>query len=274
MVVSCITCSASFEKGVTGSEGNRCPECTRARNRERYNDSKGKDKVPVERICSSCGESFINGSAGSFRGICAKCKLSYRIQRYDNNKDKVLSINKECFKLHKAAYVSHKKQYREEHKEELSARNHIRYIANREAILAKNNKRKVARLRVDPWMRIRENLASTMRKAMQQYGAGKISDTMSLLGCDIGYFVKHIESQFTKGMSWSNYGKNGWVIDHIIPCASFNLEIEDEAKRCFNYRNLRPLWEVENHIKLDKMPDGILGRYLRTNSSINSSARI
>ena len=46
-------------------------------------------------------------------------------------------------------------------------------------------------------------------------------------------------------MTKENYG-NIWVVDHIIPCAAFNLLKTQEQRRCFNYRNLQPLYKKEN----------------------------
>ena len=53
-------------------------------------------------------------------------------------------------------------------------------------------------------------------------------------------------------MNWSNYGKNGWVIDHIRPCASFDLGKETQQYECFHYTNLQPLWYIDNIKKGDK----------------------
>ena len=55
------------------------------------------------------------------------------------------------------------------------------------------------------------------------------------------------------GMSWDNYGK--WEIDHIRPCASFDLSKPEEQYKCFNYMNLQPLWEKENQTKTKKLVD-------------------
>jgi hypothetical protein len=45
-------------------------------------------------------------------------------------------------------------------------------------------------------------------------------------------------------MSWNNYGKTGWHIDHIIPLSSANSE-EEIIKLC-HYTNLQPLWSEDN----------------------------
>ena len=52
-------------------------------------------------------------------------------------------------------------------------------------------------------------------------------------------------------MSWSNHGKV-WEIDHIKPCASFNLSNFEQQKQCFHYTNLQPLTIFENRSKKDK----------------------
>jgi hypothetical protein len=75
-------------------------------------------------------------------------------------------------------------------------------------------------------------------------GNPKLSTTMKLVGCSIKYLKKHLEKQFKIGMNWSNYGK--WHIDHIRPCASFDLSKPSEQKKCFYYTNLQPLWAEEN----------------------------
>lgn len=54
------------------------------------------------------------------------------------------------------------------------------------------------------------------------------------------------------GMSWSNYGKEGWVIDHIRPISSFDLLDPVEQRLAFNFKNTQPMWYTENAIKGDK----------------------
>ena len=54
-------------------------------------------------------------------------------------------------------------------------------------------------------------------------------------------------------MNWKNQGRYGWHIDHIKPCSKFDLSDPDQQKKCFNYKNLQPLWKMENVLKDDKV---------------------
>lgn len=98
--------------------------------------------------------------------------------------------------------------------------------------------------RTIPHHRFRHRLANRIRAAVKAKGVKKLHRTENLLGCTIQFFMGHLEQKFQAGMAWDNYGE--WHIDHIIPCASFNLLIESEQLRCFHYTNLQPLWAQDN----------------------------
>jgi hypothetical protein len=44
-------------------------------------------------------------------------------------------------------------------------------------------------------------------------------------------------------MNWDNHGII-WEIDHIKPCASFDLSDIEQQKQCFHYTNLQPLFKT------------------------------
>ena len=97
----------------------------------------------------------------------------------------------------------------------------------------------------NPAARIAANLRSRMRKLLK--GKVKSAKALELLGCSAEEWKVHLEQQFSDGMNWDNYGD--WEIDHIKPCASFNLELEEEQKACFHYSNTQPLWQPDNASK-------------------------
>jgi hypothetical protein len=61
------------------------------------------------------------------------------------------------------------------------------------------------------------------------------------------FLWSYLELKFTEGMDRKNYGK--WEIDHIKPCYKFDLTKEKQQLLCFNYKNLQPLWSLDNRKK-------------------------
>ena len=114
----------------------------------------------------------------------------------------------------------------------------------------KRNKRRYmrARRKADPNFRILHNLRTRLYGALK--GNTKSESTMALVGCDIDYLWDYLIAQFTEGMTVENYGK--WHVDHIRPCASFDLEDQEQQRECFYYKNLQPLWAEDNLSKGDR----------------------
>ena len=92
--------------------------------------------------------------------------------------------------------------------------------------------------------KLRGVLRARVRAAVTRNGGEKACRTMSLVGCSVEYLRQHLEAQFSDGMTWDNHGD--WHIDHIKPCASFDLTNADQQRECFNYTNLQPLWAEDN----------------------------
>lgn len=76
---------------------------------------------------------------------------------------------------------------------------------------------------------------------------------MDLLDASIDEARGHLESLFKPGMTWANHKTDGWHIDHIVPCSSFDLTDPIQQKKCFHYTNLQPLWHYENMDKHTKI---------------------
>jgi hypothetical protein len=74
----------------------------------------------------------------------------------------------------------------------------------------------------------------------------------SLIGLSMSNYIKWLEFQFDDKMSWDNYGTY-WHIDHVMPCSLFDLTIEEEILKCFNWKNLRPLNGIDNIKKGNKI---------------------
>ena len=91
--------------------------------------------------------------------------------------------------------------------------------------------------------RIKKSLAARLRNVLN-----KNDTTMNYIGCNIQYFREWLEYNFTEEMNWENYGSY-WSIDHIIPVCKFDLSLEDEKFKCWNWSNMMPVTVKYNSSK-------------------------
>ena len=116
---------------------------------------------------------------------------------------------------------------------------------------AKAVQRQTHRLASDPEYRFTQTLRQRVLQAIKKCGAAKSAFTQDLLGCSYEEARQHLAAQFEEGMSWNNHGE--WEIDHIRPCASFDLFDSAQQRECFHYTNLQPLWRSDNRKKRDRL---------------------
>jgi len=154
--------------------------------------------------------------------------------RYEQNKDKMRDYNKIYREKNKDRKIEWDRLYRLTHKEEIKESQTI-YMKNRRNVDI--NFRLLCNLRTRIYNSIKNNYKS--------------AKSANLLGCTVEHLKQHLEKQFKPGMNWDNYGL--WHVDHIIPCASFDLSKTEEQVRCFNWKNLQPLWANDNIMKSDKI---------------------
>jgi hypothetical protein len=109
---------------------------------------------------------------------------------------------------------------------------------------AQSNRRLRERAKTDFLFRLKKNLTRRIGAAFKYHSKAKLASTHALLGCSLSAARKHIEAQFTAGMTWSNNRRGGWHIDHKMPLASAKTEA-DLIALC-HYTNLQPLWEPDN----------------------------
>jgi len=100
--------------------------------------------------------------------------------------------------------------------------------------------------------RLKSNISWYLWRFSKKGGIGTSKIIEEKFGYSISDLKIHIEKQFLKGMSWGNYGRDGWHIDHIIPMRLFNAEDEAEFRNCWSLSNLRPMWAKDNKIKNGK----------------------
>ena len=162
---------------------------------------------------------------------------------YLNNRTEILNQRKEYNSKNSEKIKTYQEEYRDNHKIE-----HAEYSKQY------NNKKR----KYDVGFRVLNNLRNRIWKSLN--GINKSKRTIKLIGCSIKKLKKHLENKFADNISWDNYGAgcNGkgkveWHIDHIKPCASFDLSKPEEQSKCFHYSNLQPLWAADNLHKSAKI---------------------
>jgi hypothetical protein len=197
-------------------------------------------------------------------GLTLKClgasdenviKKTRKKQFFKNKKWYIKSLKlkrkrwKEDLEFRKKSIENHKK-WKEKNKEYRKE-----YLKNYDKNRTKEQKLKHLKARKK---RIKKNPSEKMsylirrRIILALKGKNKSAPSLKLTGAPNWEFVwKHLESTFKPGMTKENHGL--WHIDHIMPCASFDLSKKEEQYKCFHYTNLQALWAHENLSKGAKM---------------------
>ena len=158
---------------------------------------------------------------------------------------------------HPKSFWRKKFKWLDNYKKESSKINRKKYIA----IQQKGSKHKKW---VKEWQKrqpkdsnfvITNKLRKSVLHALLRGKNKKNTKTKILLGTDYKTARAHIESLFQPGMTWENHGIgwDKWHIDHIIPCAAFDLKCPVQQLACCHYKNLQPLWQKDNYEKRDKI---------------------
>lgn len=174
-----------------------------------------------------------------------------RSRKYaQENRDKIRLKRKDYFENYrlenKEKIKQSQKRYRDSNKQQISQYNKNYNLSNNYHNLY-CKKRKDTDINFKLAILLRKRLNTIIKKEI------KAGSAVKDLGCTCEELKHHLESKFQEGMSWDNYGRTGWHIDHIIPLWSFDLTNRKEFVRAVHYTNLQPLWAVDNIRKSNKI---------------------
>jgi hypothetical protein len=220
-----INCFYNKKTSKDGKE-SQCKSCRTNKTREKQKEYNKTYERKNPRIVYISTKTYPTGKI-----ICKKCNIDKELIEYyfDKSIENYKEICKDC-------KSTQQKENRKENREEINNKQRIQ--------------RKVQR-KTNPQFRIREAFSSRIQSVVKF--KSKSSKLLSkYLGCSFDEFIKWIQYQFVEGMTLDNYG-SVWHIDHVKPCASYDLTIETEIYECMCWKNLRPCWKVENLKKSNKI---------------------
>lgn len=222
---------------------------------QQSNENQKKCSICKEYVCI---ELFSVTKKGKQESRCMECNRKRSRERYQRNLERDREKNRQKSRDFRQNHPDKVKQYRKNLVKSNKERSKEYYAKNKTQINANKNERDKERLKTDILFRTKHYLRVRLNKELRRVNTTKSDRTVSLLGCSIEELRAHLESNFTIGMSWENYGiwqmdkPMTWHIDHIRPCASFDLSDPEQQRECFHWTNLQPLWAIDNLTKGDR----------------------
>lgn len=212
----------------------RCSHCKLEKTVQDFCRNKRNDDG-LNRKCRSCTKE-------DKRKIREHCR-EYRRKWYAKNKVHVKKYNQEYKEKNKEAIRAWVRSLPVEHRRRWGNKDKKR-IRDKERRRLPENKIKRAKYCSDKYKNdIQYRLTKIVRARIRSKIKKQWKSTSSaiLLGCTIKFFKQYPENKFLPTMTWENYGVV-WHLDHIIPCASFDLSDPVQQKKCFHYTNYQPLF--------------------------------
>ena len=214
------------------------------------------------KICTKCREElpatdefFYKRSSGKF-GLHAHCKkcFSRRCKRYYRVNEEHIKAQVKKYRATPAGKESKRK----------CAKKYKRSDVGKAA-----NKR---------WKKSEKGRISARKSAIKIYYKNQLTSVISshlyqslkenkghrhcfdLLPYTLKELKAHIENLWLTGMTWGNYGRGGWHLDHVKPKAAFDKDkLQDinskEFIECWAIENLQPLWQQDNLSKAANYKD-------------------
>lgn len=223
-----------------------------------------KGKYGVHSVCKIC---MSEKERQNRKDGCTKHREINR-RHYEKNRDKFLKKfkqnrrnNIDIIKLkekkwrenNKEKIIAYGKKWRENNKEKIKIDKRNYYEKNRDKVNKNKNEYRKKYYKKNPHIGI---WRYTLKNVLKRLGQTKNNSTHKILGYSPEDLKTNLESKFTDGMSWDNYGE--WHVDHIKPVSSFNKDTPPKIVNSLD--NLQPLWATTREIN-GVIYEGNLNKY-------------
>lgn len=265
--VICIECGA--EEPRKAANQIRCSGCSESANNEknRKNEERKRREAGIVAIgstvkCDGCGVNYIwvNGAQKDCPSCAAARRVIYeressRRHGKANPRKRNKPVDKERQRRYEAKNIkkirSAQADYRDRNREKINkyGRDRNKTEDRRKWRVAYEARKRAT----DPKFRLNQSMKANVRRGLVD-GKGGVMWS-KLTGFSLAELSRHLERQFSRQMTWDNYGEDGWHVDHVRPLKSYSFttpECED-FKAAWALPNLRPLWGPENLSKGGKV---------------------
>ncbi len=177
---------------------------------------------------------------------CKNCRRKKSSSKYrEKNRQKLRDYNKEYKSLNKEKVSDYNKKWMKE-------RYHIykEWVSNnRERVNEIKRKHELNKKSNNEIYKLTRIVRNSIRSSIKSLNFKKKNKTEEIIGCSMEYFSIYIQSTFSDGMTFENYGQ--WHLDHIIPISK--AKTYEDAIILNHYTNFQALWAIDNLRKYNKI---------------------
>ena len=210
-----------------------CKKCDTQKEIELFSKSK-RCKDGLNNWCKICIKDYYISNK--------KTISAYKKNHYFENKDIYLDKASKWREDNKEVYLEYLKNWRDNNKEYNKEYLKSWHINNQGKRSEYYHKDRINNPHIIAWR-------NSLKLALKRLGQKKESLTINILDYSAIELKLHIESLFTEGMSWENWGE--WHIDHKYPLSKFEADTPINIVNSLN--NLQPLWAIDNRSKNNKI---------------------
>jgi hypothetical protein len=176
---------------------------------------------------------------------CKNCRRKKSSAKYrENNRQKLRDYNKKYKSLNKEKVSEYNKKWMKE-------RYHIykEWVSNNKEKVNEIKRRHEIKKSNNDIYRLTRIIRNSIRSSLKSLNFKKKTKTIDIIGCSMEEFMIYIQSTFSDGMTFENYGQ--WHLDHIIPISQ--AKTYEDAIKLNHYTNFQALWAIDNLRKYNKI---------------------
>ena len=188
-----------------------------------------------ERTCNKCNvikdiNNYRLYKNNSYSKTCKKClNEKDKIRKKNSRQKKMETLIVKCEKCNQEKALKNFTKLKKFYKKKICLECYPLFLTEQKTEWCRNERK------TNINYRLKKSLAARLRNVLF-----KNNTTMNYIGCNIPYLKEWFEYNFDNEMNWENYGSY-WSIDHIIPVCKFDLTIEKEKLKCWNWSNMVPV---------------------------------
>lgn len=216
------------------------------------------------KTCNTCQEikdiTLFSIKKGVYLSQCKACRNAKLREKYksEEQKKKTLAYNRSQYKKHSIKIMEQHKEYVKNNLEVIKQRRSKYWFENKERLTAKHKEFLKTYYTKYPERRLSHSARRRANKLLR--GDTNIDE---YLDCTNEWFQDWIfyciaENGWTD-MTMDNYGTI-WHLDHVVPCAKWNLSDPDHKANCFHWSNIAPMYAKINNGKKDKIDKAQIAR--------------